>query len=357
MGCKLTLGIFSVSHLVVDFACFFVLMGSFYTGINDLQVVSLGFLLYNAIAFVLQVPIGYLADRFHASRASHGYFAVFGCLVVILGVVLPLSPWARLALCALGNAFFHVGGGIDSLVFANGRYARSGIFISFGAVGVALGTLVGREELISPLWVALLLAACLAGMLRFCLRPKSPYGAVFTHQGAKISAGEVVVYLCMAIIVVRAAVGAYTPITWKSTTFLLILPALAVFAGKFAGGLLADRFGARAVAAFSLTVSAPLLAFGNEQVILCCIGLFLFNVTTAVTLCVIASHLPKNPGLSFGLTTLALFVGTSFSFFWAMPEGLRPALTLAMIAVSVACVLLTTPGKTSGFLLPSDRPS
>jgi len=109
--------------------------------------------------------------------------------------------------------------------------------------------------------------------------------------------------------------------------------------------LLADRFGARTVASVSLLISAPLLAFANGQIVLCCIGLFLFNVTTAVTLCVIAARLPHNPGLSFGLTTVALFAGTAISYFWAMPEGMRPLLTVVMIVVSVVCVVLTTPGK------------
>jgi len=350
MGSKLTLSIFSLSHLVVDLACFFVLMGSFFSGVDNLPFISMGFLLYNAIAFALQLPIGYLADRLHPRNISHGLFAVVGCLVVILGVLLPASPWVCLALCAFGNAFFHVGGGIDSLILANGRYARSGIFISFGAIGVVLGTLAGKEAWLSPLMVSLMLLACAVLILRFCRQTKTPYETAFvTHDSRKalLRASEAVILLCMLAIVMRAAVGTYTPIPWKSTTFLIILPVLAVFAGKFAGGILADRFGPRLVASVSLIIAAPLLAFGNSQIVLGCIGLFLFNVTTAVTLCVIASRLPQYPGFSFGLTTLALFVGSTFSFFWAMPESLRPVLTIAMIFISVVCVILTTPGKAS----------
>jgi len=118
-----------------------------------------------------------------------------------------------------------------------------------------------------------------------------------------------------------------------------------VFAGKFVGGILADRLGARRVASLSLLISAPLLAFANDQIILCCLGLFLFNITTALTLCVLVARLPKNPGLGFGLTTLALFVGTAFSFFIAMPEGVRPLLVCAMIIVAIGCIMLTTPNR------------
>ena len=348
MQSKTTLRVFSLSHLVVDFACFFVLMGAFFPEVGDLQLISLGFLLYNAIAFALQLPLGYLVDVVNSSKApfSQGHFAALGCLLVLLGVICPLFPWARMAFCALGNALFHIGGGIDSLVFAEGRYARSGIFISFGAIGVVLGTLLGRAGLL-PFWpVALLLATCAILILRFCVQPKSPYSAAFGAPSAKITASEVVILLCSVTIIVRAALGAYTPLPWKhAAIFFFILPALAAFAGKFAGGILADRFGARTVATASLLVSAPLLAFGNGQVVVSCIGLFLFNTTTAVTLCVIVSHLPKNPGLGFGVTTTALFLGSSISFFWIMPEYLRVVLTVALIAVSAGCVYLTTPGK------------
>jgi len=338
----MSLAVFSLTHLVVDFACFFVLFGVFYVGVEELPLISAGFLLYNAVAFALQVPIGFLADKV---RFSHGFFAVVGLVVVLLGVLIPASPWLRLAFCALGNACFHIGGGIDSLVFARGRFARSGIFISFGALGVALGTLSGKGELLTPAWVAVILAICTLLVLRFCLLKKQPYEAPFSFPPARIKASELVVYLCLIAIVVRAVVGAYTPVPWKSTVFLTLLPAIVVFAGKFSGGMLADRFGARRVASMSLLISAPLLAFANDQIILCCIGLFLFNITTAVTLCVLVDKLPQNPGLGFGLTTLALFVGTGFSFFFAMPESWRPLLTCALIIVAIGCIMFTTPKR------------
>ncbi|MDR2957314.1 MAG: hypothetical protein LBU61_03915, partial [Coriobacteriales bacterium] len=59
---KTTLSIFSLTHLVVDFACFYLLMGSFTAATSDLQLLSLGFLSFYFIAFALQLPIGSLAD-------------------------------------------------------------------------------------------------------------------------------------------------------------------------------------------------------------------------------------------------------------------------------------------------------
>ena len=336
------LAIFSFSHLVVDFACFYVLMGVFSSSIGNTQLVAAGFLLYNLIAFALQVFIGILADR---SKSAHGYYAFLGCIVVMLGVSIPASGWIHLVTCAFGNALFHVGGGIDSLVYSGGRYARSGVFISFGALGVALGTLVGRGGQLPFGVPSLLLLICAALIYLFCRQHKRPYRAEFGLPPARLTMPGTVVCLCLVAIIVRALVGAYTPLFERSTTLLFLLPALSVFAGKFSGGFLADRFGARMVVTISLLVSAPLMAFGNSQIILCCLGMFLFNVTTAVTLCVVASQLPSSPGFSFGLTTLMLFIGSSPSFFWLMPEEIRPLLTIVLIAVATLFLFLVVPGK------------
>lgn len=339
---KSSLGVFSLSHLVVDFACFYILMGNFSLEAGSAVLVNAGFLLYNFCAFALQVPIGFLADKL---QHSHGWFALVGCGVVFLGAMFEVFPWAQLVVMALGNASFHIGGGIDSLVFARGHYARSGIFISFGALGVALGSICGRAQVLSVPVLLLLLGACIILIARFGLLVQEPYLASFDLAAATIKSSEIVIYLALVAIIVRAVVGAYTPLPWKTTELLVVLAALMVFAGKLVGGLLADRLGARRVVVASLAVSAPLLAFANSQMLLSCLGLFCFNQATAVTLCVIVAKLPQNPGLGFGLTTLALFVGTALSFFVALSESLRPVLACLLIIIAIVCLVLAVPGK------------
>ena len=334
--------IYSASHLIVDFACFYMLMGAFSRGVSDAVWISTGFLTYNFIAFALQVPLGYFADK---AKIQPAYFAVSGCLLVALGSVPALHSWGKLGLCAFGNAMFHIGGGIDSLVNAKGKFARSGIFISFGAIGVSVGTLAGKFNWL-PAWAVLILPlACAVLQFLFCRRGGLSDMAAFAFKPSIIKRAAPVIYLSSLGIVIRAVVGAYTAVPWKSTVFLMILPAICVFAGKLLGGFLADRFGAKPVALASLLVSAPLLSFFSSDIVLCCAGLLLFNVTTAVTLCVIVSKLPDNPGLAFGITTLALFLGSAFSFFVVIPSEIRTYLLLAFILAAAICILLTTANK------------
>ena len=347
---KKQLAVFSISHLAVDFACFYILKGFFFSSVGDLIIISVGFLIYNFIAFALQMPIGYIADKI---RAGHAYFSVAGCLLVATGVMFPLFPWVKLGFCALGNAFFHVGGGIDSLVNAGGRFARSGIFISFGAVGVALGTAAGRFDWL-PAWGVLIpLIICAALQFMLCRNKISNYEFQLTeiNRAGKFSINNAgaVIGIALIGIVVRAFVGAYAPIKFDDTVFFILLPAVCVFAGKFSGGILCDIFGARTVTVVSLVLSAPLLAFFTKNAALACAGLLLFNINTAATLCVIASKLRYNPGFAFGLTTLALFVGTAPAFFAVIAPRVLPYLLFALILISAACMLLTIPNKNKNF--------
>lgn len=309
-------------------------------------MITTGYLIYNFIAFALQVPIGYLADQ---SKISNTYFAIFGTIAVALGVAFPYFAWVKLIMCALGNAFFHIGGGIDSLINANGRYARSGIFISFGAIGVTIGTLTGKHNLLPAWFLITILIICAALQLMYCKADNRSKVARFNLKPAIINRADIVIYICMISIIIRALVGSYTPITWRTSYILTLLPTLCVFVGKFSGGLLADKFGAKNVTVISLVIAAPLLAFYNSNIILCCIGLLLFNITTSITLCIIVSKLPNNPGLGFGLTTLALFIGTAFCFFFIMSSSLRPILLITFTIISAISIYLTASNRFKKF--------
>lgn len=337
---RASLAVYTFSHFCVDFACFFMLFSGFRNGLSAggaaLQTISLGFLLYNILAFGLQPLIGYLCDAHRRMPA-----ALIGCALLLSGLALISLPWLSLVLCATGNACFHIGGGIDSLVHANGRMARSGIFVSSGALGVSLGILAGQGG-VRPLVPALLVALC--GVLIFVF-DKSRFGerpaARFAIANA-LPPFSAVLALCLFSVVIRAYVGSSIPIAWKTTALLTLLPSIGACAGKAAGGYLADRFGARTTGAATLLLSVPLLCLGYGHPVPCTAGIVLFNVTMPITLCAVASGFPRNPGLSFGLTTLGLLCGSAPTFFFALPAAAAPIVTALCIAASAPCLFLST---------------
>lgn len=339
LGYGPTLAAYTFAHFSVDFCCFFVLYASFVQ--QAPEQVGLGFLLYNGIAFGMQPLFGALCDarpRFPA--------APLGCFLVLCALIVGKFSWLPLVVCAVGNALFHVGGGVNALSYANGRMARGGVFVSSGALGVALGTLCGGIGL----WLRLLpmgLAAfsmvlCLLAYRRDRRAPCTmvPFGAA-AHRGAAF-----ILVLCCVSIFIRAWVGGLVPMLWKQGVWLGLLPAVAACAGKAVGGFAADALGARLVGVGSLLLSAVLLCFGNQWAVTSLLGLFLFNFTMPVTLCAVADRLPGAPGLAFGLTTLALLCGTLPLFL--LPRAAPLAVSGAAILASALCLLFALAPKRRG---------
>ncbi|QNU68667.1 hypothetical protein EHE19_009850 [Ruminiclostridium herbifermentans] len=337
---KTSLAIYTISHMVVDFSCFYVLMGSFCRQIEEPTTISLGFLLYNILAFGLQMFIGYYVDM---RSIEHSKVALVGCLLVCAGVVIGFSPWLAILFCGVGNAVFHIGGGINSLVYSEGKIARGGIFVSSGAIGVALGTIAGRNGVTFWIIVLLLLGCCFA-ISFYCAMDKDNVIPDFNKQNVLkpiVTNGKIIIYLCLISIIVRSYVGFQVPILWKTNTFLFILPSICAFLGKFWGGILADYFGARNVGVLSLLVSIPLLCIFCNNIALCSIGLVMFNITMSITLWGIASQLKNQPGFAFGLTTLALLIGNIPIYLITLPDNIIKIVLPILILVSSICIYIS----------------
>lgn len=354
---KCSLPIYTISHLLVDLICFLTLFGR-YDGLVSSPLV--GFLAYNVVAFGLQPLLGHINDVYKKLPLG-----AIGCLLLAIGalpfeLLLPnvseggklLSVTLSLGLCALGNAMFHVGGGIDTLVKSGGKMWKSGVFVSTGAIGVALGTLFAdalysSESIILfllPSAVALLLAAAICLLCRPETEPE------YAKADMDVSNGRLgtwlVIALCFFSIAIRSYGGSLFSPTWKSGLWLALLPALCAAAGKASGGFIADKLGARTVGVISLLLSVPLFFFGRGNILISAAGIILFNMSMSITLAAIYSRLQNSPGLAFGITTLALLLGSLPLAFFAVGGQTAAILTAALTIVSAACLVFSLKGLT-----------
>lgn len=300
---RFRLGIYGAAHFLVDLGCALLILGRVCPAVDPAAVI----LLYNLFAFAVQMPLGLLADRVGRSHL----FASVGCLLVLLGWLLPPGLWAAIA-AGLGNAAFHVGGGLNILNESGRRAGPLGLFVSPGAFGVYLGGILalmpgealsfGGGKGLLPLAVCLALIAAAAVLWRFGRgadnEPLAP-----PKGGGRLWAGAACL---LAVVILRSWLGLAGDLPWKADLGWLAVSAVA--GGKAAGGYLADRFGMRPTALASLCLSA-LCFLGSSHPAAGLGALFLFNMTMPLTLSCMARLFPGLKGFSFGLLTFGLFLG------------------------------------------------
>jgi len=325
-----TISVYGAAHALVDAACVAALFAVLPSGAEGSQALFQSILVYNVIAFSTQPVLGILADVLKNTV----FPAVAGMLLVAASTLMLQAPlWAAI-LAGLGNALFHVGGGIASLNLVRGKAALPGLFVAPGALGVAAGLWIGKGGYFTA-WPFILLLAVFAAIIP--LLPKTEPAAPKKYFGS-LKWFETVIVLLLVSVAIRSMVGMSLVFPWKSDPLLLAALTAAVFLGKALGGILGDRFGWIAVAVSGLVLSAPMLAFFPQIPVVAIAGIFFFNLSMPITLTGVAGMLPGKEGFAFGLTTLALIIGAGPAF-TPLRGGLgQPALIFTAVLVSVAAL-------------------
>ena len=309
---------FALCHFVVDFACVSTMLCAVSrvlgeSGQGSIEVVALSILLYDIVAFTLQLPIGIALDQLD----KNSYAALLSYALVGAGVILSLVPialleWPAILLLAIGNALFHSAGGLSVLNISQKHAGPSGIFIATGAIGVFLGTQsaqMGRLQIAFSLLVLLFLCALITLVVQ---KVNKKYWNVHnvSFDISELSFNTLLAIALLSFVVaLRSYVGMVMAFPWKSEMLLLVLSILGVFAGKALGGVVADRIGFRTTAIFSLIVAATLFVPSWEIPVMGLLGVFFFNFTMSITLASLANILPNAKGTAFGLASFSLAVG------------------------------------------------
>ena len=309
---------FALCHFVVDFACVSSMLCAVSrvlgeSGQGSMEVVALSILLYDIVAFTLQLPIGIALDQLD----KNSYAALLSYALVGAGVILSLVPialleWPAILLLAIGNTLFHSAGGLSVLNISQKHAGPSGIFIATGAIGVFLGTQsaqMGRLQIAFSLLVLLFLCALITLVVQ---KVNKKYWNVHnvSFDIPRLSSNTLLAIALLSLVVaLRSYVGMVMAFPWKSEMLLLVLSILGVFAGKALGGVVADRIGFRTTAIFSLIAAATLFVPSWEMPPMGLLAVFFFNFTMSITLASLANILPNAKGTAFGLASFSLAVG------------------------------------------------
>ncbi len=304
MSRKITIiSAYAIAHFVVDFACAF-LMFRILQGTPHWYI---GLLIYNFCAFALQMPIGLLADRFNHNAIC----AAIGCGLVALAFPFGAMTIPAAILAGVGNGMFHIGGGIEVLNAGKEKPTLLGIFVSPGALGIYLGTLLGKQKGL-PVMVAiigLIVMLLLILILQYivCKSFRSDNTAL-TLQGLEAPWVLAAVGSLLLVVILRSYIGMTAAFPWKSNALWAGLSVGAVVLGKLFGGILAVPLGVKKTSILSLGLAAVLFLFSDVPA-LGIAAMFFFNMTMPLTLWGVARLLAGCKGFSFGLLTFGLFLG------------------------------------------------
>ena len=308
-------------------------------------------LMYNALAFALQFPLGVALDA--RPRLVKGAF-VTSLALTLAGVglcacgcvgdgaagvrALPLGG-AALVLACVGNALFHLSAGKAVLDEHEGKGGPVGLFISTGALGLFAGMKLAGGY---GLWCCLGFGAALATVgaaavwwlwrscgnrdgvrvvglaLRARRNPDKTQIAFENDCGAERSPRPTVAWCLLVLAALFALVA------WRSWAGLLaggmtnaaglgfaLAGAAVTWAGKAAGGYLGDRFGRLIVTAVSVVGSLALCFLCRpEQAALWLALLFVAQLATGPVLSLMYDKSGRASGIAFGLNCLGLFTGS-----------------------------------------------
>ena len=285
--------LYSLLHFFVDFLCAHAMYRLFAGGIYSAENI----LIYNFCAFALQMPLGALLDSFadHWKRLPE--------VTAALGVMLTaLGSFVHPALLGLGNALFHVGGGVAVIHEDHARHWKGralGVFVAPGALGLFLG---GQISVDITLWLILAMFGLTVPLFRIpSIQP--------LQQDAPTEKKHLIPLICCFLVVIlRSYVGLSTVFSWKVGFLPGLVAVSAVVLGKMAGGLAAARIGARMTAVVSRGWSALCYLWGDVPV-MGIVALFFFNMTMPITLYQLWLRWPQFPGTVFGILTFGLFLG------------------------------------------------
>jgi len=331
---KKIVGIYSVIHFIVDLACA-ILVTNVVTqkmglGINLFVAV----LLYNFFAFAMQLPIGIMADKINKNAIC----SAIGCVLVAIAFGFSSLGMIACVIAGIGNAMFHVGGGIDVLNISNKKATLSGIFVSTGAMGIFLGGKSGSVgfDTYSIVIFVLLISAMALLWLYNQIKDKVKNEKVILPTTSK---NEMIAIACLIITVaIRGYVGLILSFEWKSNMILAFISILAVVFGKMLGGVIGDKIGFTKISLLSLGVSAFLFIFAFDNSILGILAILFFNMTMPITLTALSNILFNNKGMAFGLLTVALFIG-AVPVFFGYEDVLFNATGLFFVTILSAIIL------------------
>ena len=314
----------SLLHFLVDGICACGLMMMSHQIVSDFEANGM-IVLYNVLAFGTQPLTGRWVDK--DGLCPRGL--KFAVVLLIAGALVSSIPTSYTILIAvsgatllgMGNSLFHVYGGKYLAVVSQNDIRVMGVFVSTGAVGLAIGLGFSRPILLVAFLLAFLVLS--ATHLHHAYRHDSvalkEVGLICTASKQtslqSFSSVPILFLSCLMLVVAgRAFIGESVPslrasIHSMSGPQVMVMVSVIVMVGKAAGGFMSKWWGVRNVFCFSMLLSGTtfLMCPWHDGFVLT--TLFLINLSMPCTLYLATKAVSGREGWAFGLLAMALLPG------------------------------------------------
>ena len=327
--------IYFIVHMLVEIICFAALAKTYQLNLVQASVIAL---LYDVIAFCPQFLFGMIHEKYKKLDLGS-----IGVAMILAGIILldadryGIRAVSGIFLIALGNAVIHECGAILTVIGSEGRLFPGALFVGGGSFGVVIGQTIGNMGINK--WFLLIPLAMIEILILMTnkgwLYDNESY-PVFDIVNKSLPVWAVII-VAFLVTTARSYLGYAIPISWKKELWQSFLLFFTMGIGKAFGGWAADRIGAHKTALMTILGSIPFLIAGENMMVVSIIGVFLFSMTMSITFGMVLSVMGDNPGLAFGVTTMALAVGILPTFFLNIG---RTANIVIVIAGSIICALL-----------------
>ena len=327
---RLKLLLLSLMHLATDALCAYLAFARLYPENPKLSFAV--FIGYNFLAFVAQSPLGILIDR----KGNRTAFFAVSTTAMVLGYLFYAYCLVAVFFIGVGNALFHVAGGKYVTDKSGNDVSHLGIFVSTGAVGLALGRRFLTIGGLVPLLFALLISCTL--IMVFSAEPENK-----KRREEYVGKAEKMAWALLAVLFVvfaRAFVCKVVTLDFETTQLLFLVIAVATALGKAMGGILARRIGALPVVIASMGVATICLTLGSALSYTYILGVFAFNFSMPITLYYANIIAKGNEGVAFGTLAAILAPGYLIGMLFQYSVGMKILVgVLCFISVFVIAII------------------
>jgi FSR family fosmidomycin resistance protein-like MFS transporter len=285
--------------------------GYLIAGVNAIdhpERAGIAILLYNLFGFGLQLPLGFITDKY----ISPDKVLSISFLLSIAAIALHnFNPIFAIGLSGLASGCFHVAAGNIVLKESKGENSLlTGIFAAPGVVGLAIGGYFGSIEY--PISGFLYSGLCLAFFFNLFFGKNIIMSSSVneTKHSMIPEKHDLIMILLVIAIAFRSATWNIFQMIYANDLHGLFCIALAAGAGKIVGGWIADKIGFRLYCMIASSFSMVFLSISERNLFFLVPGIFLLQSVTPSVMTSLYRTMPQWPGTSAGISLgLAIAIG------------------------------------------------